>query len=171
MGFADDYLKVVRKRRKGLVARYKLTGQLLLGLIVGVYIYHTQLNGVASEVEVPFLKDAVINLGILGRRIFTRRLVDCVAKADPAYTKEFLEEAVKIFADFETDYVADIVRLMEIYEKPVLGVSLLTDEKDATVYRVEGRDLKAVFYETPEQAVKAVARMVEYQRFRCNRTD
>jgi phospho-N-acetylmuramoyl-pentapeptide-transferase len=63
VGFADDYLKVVRKRRKGLVARYKLTGQLLLGLIVGVYIYHTQLNGVASEVEVPFLKDAVINLG------------------------------------------------------------------------------------------------------------
>jgi len=115
--------------------------------------------------------DAVINLGILGRRIFTRRLADCVVKADPAYTKAFLDEAVKIFADFETDYVADIVRLMESYEKPVLGVSLLTDDQDATVYRVDGHDLKAVFYETPEQAVKAVARMVEYQRFRSNGAD
>ncbi|HYW69325.1 MAG TPA: phospho-N-acetylmuramoyl-pentapeptide-transferase, partial [bacterium] len=63
VGFADDYLKVVRKRRKGLVARYKLTGQLALGLLIGIYIYYTGLNGVASEVEVPFLKDMVINLG------------------------------------------------------------------------------------------------------------
>ncbi|MFH1865217.1 MAG: phospho-N-acetylmuramoyl-pentapeptide-transferase [Candidatus Eisenbacteria bacterium] len=63
VGFADDYLKVVKRRRKGLIARYKLTGQLLLGLLIGLYIYHTQLNGPSSAVEVPFLKDAVINLG------------------------------------------------------------------------------------------------------------
>ncbi|MFH1689298.1 MAG: phospho-N-acetylmuramoyl-pentapeptide-transferase [Candidatus Eisenbacteria bacterium] len=63
VGFADDYLKVVKKRRKGLIARYKLTGQLLLGLVIGLYVYYTQLNGLASDVEVPFLKDAVISLG------------------------------------------------------------------------------------------------------------
>ena len=28
VGFADDYLKVVKRRKKGLVARYKLAGQL-----------------------------------------------------------------------------------------------------------------------------------------------
>ncbi len=63
VGFADDYLKVVKKRRKGLVARYKLTGQLSLGLLIGLYVYITQLSGPASDVEVPFLKDAVISLG------------------------------------------------------------------------------------------------------------
>jgi phospho-N-acetylmuramoyl-pentapeptide-transferase len=63
VGFADDFLKVVKKRRKGLVARYKLTGQLVLGLIVGLYVYYTHLTANPSNVEVPFLKDAVISLG------------------------------------------------------------------------------------------------------------
>jgi hypothetical protein len=110
--------------------------------------------------------DAVINLGILGRRIFLRRLAESVGQTDPAYSEEFLDGAVKAIADFEKNYIAAIVRLMETYDKPVFGVSLLTDEKDATLYRVDGHDLKAVFYETPEQAVKAAARMVEYQRYR-----
>jgi len=55
---------------------------------------------------------------------------------------------------------------METYGKPVVGVSLLTEEQDATVYRVKGHPFNGVFYETPERAVKAVARMVEYSRYR-----
>ncbi len=110
--------------------------------------------------------DAVINLGILGRRIFLERLAASVARADPGYTPQALRDTVKAFADFETHYVNQIVALMARYEKPVYGVSLLTDEKDGTVYRVDGHDLKAVFYETPERAVKTAARMVEYFRYR-----
>jgi acyl-CoA synthetase (NDP forming) len=112
--------------------------------------------------------DAVINLGILGRRIFLKRLAHSVENADPSYTREFLEDAVDAFSDFENSYIEQIVRLMGKYGKPVFGVSLLTDEKDTTVYRVKGHDLKGVFYETPEQAVKAAARMVEYHRY-CTR--
>jgi acyl-CoA synthetase (NDP forming) len=115
--------------------------------------------------------DAVINLGILGRRIFLRRLADSVEHADPSYTRKFLDDAVHAFSDFENSYIEQIVRLMEKYDKPVFGVSLLTDEKDATVYRVKGHSLKAVFYETPERAVKAAARMAEYHRFRERHAD
>jgi acyl-CoA synthetase (NDP forming) len=110
--------------------------------------------------------DAVINLGILGRRIFVRRLADSVEKADRSYSRQFLDDAVRGYSDFEKSYIERIVRLMEIYGKPVIGVSLLTDEKDATVYGIRGSDFKGVFYETPERAVKAVACMVEYQRYR-----
>jgi phospho-N-acetylmuramoyl-pentapeptide-transferase len=63
VGFADDYLKVVRKRRKGLVARYKLTGQLALGLVIGLYIFYSHITARPSDVEVPFLKNAVLSLG------------------------------------------------------------------------------------------------------------
>jgi len=35
VGFLDDYLKVIKKFPNGLIARYKLLGQLLIGLIVG----------------------------------------------------------------------------------------------------------------------------------------
>jgi phospho-N-acetylmuramoyl-pentapeptide-transferase len=63
VGFTDDYLKVVKRRKKGLVARYKLTGQLALGLVVGLFIYFRPLIGNPADVEVPFLKDAVLSLG------------------------------------------------------------------------------------------------------------
>jgi phospho-N-acetylmuramoyl-pentapeptide-transferase len=38
IGFMDDYLKVVRKRPEGLVARYKMIGQLSFGLALGIFI-------------------------------------------------------------------------------------------------------------------------------------
>lgn len=54
---------------------------------------------------------------------------------------------------------------MEKHNKPIFGVSLLNTGEDQTLYRVEGSDLKGVFYPTPERAVKAFAKMCEYQRF------
>ena len=39
VGFVDDYLKVVKKYSKGLIARYKLLGQIFVGLVVGTAIY------------------------------------------------------------------------------------------------------------------------------------
>jgi acyl-CoA synthetase (NDP forming) len=115
--------------------------------------------------------DAVINLGILGRRLFLKRLAESVAKADPAFTQKTLDDTVQFLSDFENTYIENIVRLMQTYAKPIIGVSLLTDEKDATVYRLKDHALKGVFYETPERAVKAVARMVEYQRYRFRHAD
>ncbi len=109
--------------------------------------------------------DAVINLGILGRRILLKRLVDSILDADPTYTPEFLESVNKKLTAFDENYIKHIATLMEKYNKPVFGVSLLTDEKDKTVYRVEGCSFKGVFYPSPERAVKAFAKMYEYKRF------
>ncbi len=109
--------------------------------------------------------DAVINLGIMGRRIMLKSLMDAVLQADPNYSVEFIESITQGFSRFEEKYVRHIVQLMEKYRKPVFGVSLMTDEKDHTVYRVSGSRFKGVFYETPERAVKAFAKMYEYQRF------
>jgi phospho-N-acetylmuramoyl-pentapeptide-transferase len=39
VGFVDDYLKVVKKYKKGLIGRYKLAGQVLIGLLLGSVIY------------------------------------------------------------------------------------------------------------------------------------
>lgn len=39
VGFLDDYLKVVQKKPKGLIARWKLLGQFSLGIAVGCVIY------------------------------------------------------------------------------------------------------------------------------------
>jgi len=109
--------------------------------------------------------DAVINLGILGRRILLERQIDSVLKADPTYSPDFLKAVSQSLYDFERQYIEHIVRLMGKYNKPVFGVSMLTEKKEQTVYRVKGSSLKGVFYATPERAVKAFAKMVEYFRF------
>lgn len=109
--------------------------------------------------------DAVINLGIMGRRIMVQRFGESVLKADPNYSADFIANINQQLAAFENAYIAHIVQMMERYHKPIFGVSLLPDEKNQTLYRIEGSGFKAVFYPTPERAVKAFSKMVEYHRF------
>ena len=92
-------------------------------------------------------------------------MADAVERADPDHSTEITDLARQTLEDFEKHYIEQIVRLMEKYGKPVYGVSLLTEPEDQTLYRVEGSEFKGVFYETPERAVKAFAKMVEYNRF------
>lgn len=47
VGFADDYIKVVKKRNLGLKARYKIIAQIL---ITGAYLSALQMNGTLSTV-------------------------------------------------------------------------------------------------------------------------
>lgn len=115
--------------------------------------------------------DAVINLGILGRRIFVKRLTAAAALADPDLGADFLALARETLESFEGAYVRRIAELCARYDKPVFGVSLLREDGDRTVYRVEGCDYNGVFYETPERAVRAFAQMVAYRRFRDREND
>jgi acyl-CoA synthetase (NDP forming) len=109
--------------------------------------------------------DAVINLGIMGRRIFVERFTGSVASADQHISPEFLQTARRIISGFEQDFIEHTVKLMQDFEKPVIGVSLLTDQEDQTIRRVPGSRYKGVFYETPERAVNALSKMVDYYRF------
>jgi len=109
--------------------------------------------------------DAVINLGIMGRRIMVKRFGESVLKADPQYDEAFVDQVNQQFLKFEKEYIEHIVKLMEKFQKPIFGVSLLPDENNQTVYRVAGNEFKGVFYPTPERAVKSFAKMVEYNRF------
>ena len=109
--------------------------------------------------------DGVINLGILGRRIMVKRFGESVLKSDPNYSVEFIDKMNQQFVKFENEYINHIVKLMDQFEKPIFGVSLLPDEKNKTLYRVDGSSFKGVFYPTPERAVKAYAKMVEYYQF------
>jgi phospho-N-acetylmuramoyl-pentapeptide-transferase len=66
VGFIDDYLKSVKKYPRGLVARYKLIGQIGLGLIVGSILYfHPQFADIRTLSTVPFFKNYEIDFGLL----------------------------------------------------------------------------------------------------------
>ena len=65
VGFLDDYLKVVKKMPKGLVGRYKVAGQISLGLIIGAALYlHPGFKEIRSLSTVPFFKNYMFDFGI-----------------------------------------------------------------------------------------------------------
>ena len=69
VGFVDDYLKIVRRSHHGLLPRYKMAWQILIGIAVGLALlmladseprpfYNTRLN-------VPFFKEVIPDIGWL----------------------------------------------------------------------------------------------------------
>lgn len=66
VGFLDDYLKVIKKYPNGLIARYKLIGQIMVGLVVGLVVYFSpEFSGFSTLTTVPFLKNVNLDLSYL----------------------------------------------------------------------------------------------------------
>jgi len=66
LGLLDDWRKIVKKMPKGLIGRYKLAGQILLGLFVGVVVYYfPAVESARSSTTVPFFKNYELELGLL----------------------------------------------------------------------------------------------------------
>lgn len=71
VGFIDDYMKVVKKYKKGLIGRYKLAGQIAIGLVLGSTIYffpdwfYSGFEQIKTFTTVPFAKYVNFDFGIL----------------------------------------------------------------------------------------------------------
>jgi phospho-N-acetylmuramoyl-pentapeptide-transferase len=51
IGFIDDYIKIFKKNKEGLAARFKLFGQFLLGLVVGLTLFLSNDAAVTEKVS------------------------------------------------------------------------------------------------------------------------
>lgn len=64
IGFADDYLKVIRKNTDGLIARWKYFWQSVIALIVAFGLYAYGKDTSVTALVVPFFKDVMPQLGL-----------------------------------------------------------------------------------------------------------
>jgi phospho-N-acetylmuramoyl-pentapeptide-transferase len=55
VGFLDDYIKIFRKNKEGLAARFKIFGQIILGLIVGLTLFFSDDVMIVEKVNVSDL--------------------------------------------------------------------------------------------------------------------
>ena len=81
IGFADDYIKIFKKNKDGLKGKFKLIGQISLGLIVGLVLYYhpdvtiknyygndnfqERIEYKSTKTTVPFLKDNELDYSYL----------------------------------------------------------------------------------------------------------
>ena len=56
LGFTDDYIKVFRKNKEGMPGKYKIFGQVVLGLAVGITVCVHE-DTVSTLTTIPFIKN------------------------------------------------------------------------------------------------------------------
>ncbi len=64
IGFCDDYLKLSRRNTKGVSARVKLVGQLVIGLIAAWWIDTLTRGPLGFSLSVPVFKEVLIPFGL-----------------------------------------------------------------------------------------------------------
>jgi phospho-N-acetylmuramoyl-pentapeptide-transferase len=65
IGFADDYIKLVRKDPKGLIARWKYFWQSVVGGGAAVYLYFSAQSPAETTLIIPLIKQVAVSLGVL----------------------------------------------------------------------------------------------------------
>ncbi len=60
IGFTDDYIKVFKKNKKGLAGKFKIAGQIILGLVIGATMYFS--DAVVIREKIPESKIATQNI-------------------------------------------------------------------------------------------------------------
>lgn len=70
VGFVDDYIKIIKRDKQGLHGRFKISGQVLCGLILGSTLYfHPQFSDYNTLSTVPFVKDLNFNYALFGAEL------------------------------------------------------------------------------------------------------
>jgi phospho-N-acetylmuramoyl-pentapeptide-transferase len=65
IGFYDDFLKVTKQSHKGFSGKARIAIEVVVALIACYFIMQTQPPSIGSGFAMPFLKEAIIPLGIL----------------------------------------------------------------------------------------------------------
>ena len=80
VGFWDDYLKLIKRNSRGLIARYKYFWQSVAGIGCAVALYMSAKVPAETALFVPFFKTVALPLGV-GYIVITYFVVVCMSNA------------------------------------------------------------------------------------------
>ncbi len=110
IGFIDDYIKVFRKDKKGLHGRFKIIGQITLGIIVGTTLFFHEGVVIRERTDIP-------TEHITANEILE---LDGLVRPDspfPLETQKSTKTTIPFLKDNEFDYSRLIAFMGEGYEK------------------------------------------------------
>jgi len=88
IGFTDDYIKVFRKNKEGLQGKFKIVGQVGLGLIVGLTMYLSPDAVIRENIEIKGLKTARVE-----NVVYTKKNVKSTKTTIPFFKNNNLDYA------------------------------------------------------------------------------
>lgn len=109
--------------------------------------------------------DSIIHMGIIGRKIMIKAIMESAGAVNPKYDTKFVDGSMLYVDKFEKQSIEQTVQLMEKYNKPIIGVYLLNDDSTRTVTNVPECRYKGINFITPERAVKTLAKMYQYSKW------
>lgn len=104
-GFIDDYIKVFRKNKKGLAGKFKIIGQVFLGLVVGLTLYFNENVVIREKINTETIENETINAESNPSARFSRESVKSTKTTIP------------FFKNNEADYSKILAFLGEGYQK------------------------------------------------------
>jgi phospho-N-acetylmuramoyl-pentapeptide-transferase len=66
IGFFDDYLKLKRQSSNGLTSIQKLLAQSIGAIFIAIWMIALDSSSTATEILIPFFKDGIVELGVVG---------------------------------------------------------------------------------------------------------
>lgn len=70
VGFVDDYIKIIKKDKDGLLGKFKISGQVFVGTVLGSVLYfHPDFQDTNTISTVPFFKDITVDYAIFGESL------------------------------------------------------------------------------------------------------
>ncbi len=110
IGFLDDYIKVFRKDKKGLQGKFKILGQITLGIVVGATLYFHDGVVIREKTDMPL--EFISTTEILE--------LEGVARVDSPFPMESVKSTkttIPFFKDNEFDYSILLAFLGPGYER------------------------------------------------------
>ena len=70
VGFVDDYIKIIKKDKQGLLGRFKIAGQVFVGGVLGAFLYFwPEFSEFNTKSTVPFFKNIHMDYAFLGESL------------------------------------------------------------------------------------------------------
>jgi phospho-N-acetylmuramoyl-pentapeptide-transferase len=111
IGFLDDYIKIFRKNKEGLAGRFKIAGQIVLGIIVGLTLFFS------SEVRIAEKTD-VANLTLRERHEILDNSVQIPSHGSVTLEKKSTKTTIPFVKNNEFDYAWIVSFIKEDNRRP-----------------------------------------------------
>jgi phospho-N-acetylmuramoyl-pentapeptide-transferase len=111
IGFLDDYIKIFRKNKEGLAGRFKIAGQIVLGIIVGLTLFFSNEVKIAEKVDVS-------NLSLRERNVILNTSASIPVQGTITLEKKSTKTTIPFVKNNEFDYAWLVSFIKEENRRP-----------------------------------------------------